>query len=135
MILVEVSDATKANTSMQMQASDPMPCTNPLTELKAAESAAGLAPGSICGGGCPSLVDARGSRCRFNDERGTDALPRLRLVPAWCSLRIVPVACLDFHLHVPCKDIPDWDLCFLDCVVLTLVLADCPHLHIREKVI
>ena len=52
MILVEVSDATKANTSMQMQASDPMPCTNPLTELKAAESAAGLVPGSICGGGC-----------------------------------------------------------------------------------
>ena len=51
------------------------------------------------------------------------------------SLRIVPVACLDFHLHTPCKDIPDWDLCFLDCVVLTLVLADCPHLHIREKVI
>ena len=52
MILVEVSDATKANTSMQMQASDPMPCTNPLTELKAAESTAGLVPGSICGGGC-----------------------------------------------------------------------------------
>ena len=86
MILVEVSDATKANTSMQMQASDPMPCTNPLTELKAAESAAGLAPGSICGGGCPSLVDARGSRCRFNDERGTDALPRLRLVPRFARL-------------------------------------------------
>ena len=187
MILVEVSDATKANTSMQMQASDPMPCTNPLTELKAAESAAGLAPGSICGGGCPSLVDARGSRCRFNDERGTDALPRLRLVPRFASPRrsrtvlartsqshwpsvhgwllgsnpgsigwssigrrnhrvrssigcpgdptLVPVACLDFHLHTPWKDIPDWDLCFLDCVVLTLVLADCPHLHIREKVI
>ena len=45
---------------------------------------------------------------------------------------LVPVAFLDFHLHTPWKDIPDWDLCFLDCVVLTLVLADCPHCNVHH---
>ena len=46
----------------------------------------------------------------------------------------VLVACLDFHLHTPWKDIPDWDLCFLDCVVLTLVLADCAHCNAHHVV-
>ena len=53
---------------------------------------------------------------------------------AFRSLRIVPVACLDFHLHIPCKDIPEWDLFFLDCVVLTLVLADCTHCNAHHVV-
>ena len=59
---------------------------------------------------------------------GSERIGRFR------SLRIVPVACLDFHLHSSYTDIPDWGLCFLDCVVLILVLADCPHCNVHHVV-